>query len=617
MMTRRQRWFRRLPGLCPRWHSLVLAASALLVLLATPGCPDGPCGPHLRSVGGVTGPSEACVGTYYRADLGGWFDLSGLTPALCFELVRGDLASIGLSLDADGLLSGTPTATNEEGLQFEVQVISECDEPETGPGPRETFTLYVRDMAISDISSSEGVCSGEQLTWRLGVCGGESNYRWHARWLTEGLTLAPPAFDSGVTSEPEASMYVDLPEVSEVTYLSLEVSVDTHVDSADHPGGIPGPIRQFDEIPVGPTHEAWPSALPAVTTRPLLPYAFLGEDYPPLFLQACPPPPTPEGESSCGYYWTVSSGSLPDGLNLPPSGELSGRVDDPGMVGLHLFEAAFVCAADAEDLDFSEENLLASALFSLRVLGSGDQLECGGGLPEFTECYGIGSAFNMASLCTGGFGDIHWQDADGGELFPGVRLAWDGSFDGRPNAPFEEEVTIEAYDGAIRFGDDPHAFGVSISVTPLAENDPELDILQMRQWAEDDAEHPVNELVLNLPPGEETRRLKVDFEIDDPLDGEWRGLDDTQKRVKLTRIGNCGLEVHSESTTTRDVDGDGVTEHIAHFTQEDLLSLVSVPDQDYVFRVFLEKAEEDQPGDWEWVDFLVHQTEEINVESGE
>ncbi|WP_435020358.1 putative Ig domain-containing protein [Tundrisphaera sp. TA3] len=225
----------------------------------------------------VVGPGTLPVGTMDNAYNRQLIASGGSGSAYAFAVTAGALPP-GLTLDADGLISGTPTDSTGSPYTFTVTVTDEI-----GAAGTQVFTLAV-NLAV-EIATTPGPdpTVGLPYSQQFVASGGSGmGYVFAATGLPEGMILSPDGLLSGT---PTGTAPIEI--------------VVTVTDSQG------GTATQGFVIPVNPALAITPTALPP---------AQAGVAYSQQF--------TPSGGSGEGYYFAAIG--LPEGLTLSPEGLLSG-----------------------------------------------------------------------------------------------------------------------------------------------------------------------------------------------------------------------------------------------------------------------------------------------------
>ncbi|MBK7926475.1 MAG: hypothetical protein IPJ98_03000 [Bryobacterales bacterium] len=211
----------------------------------------------------------------------------------------------------------------------------------------------------------------------------------------EGLTLSAAAF---TTTHSDAGQYLVSGLTAGIWSISRDGSVITAEATVDSSGTLywEGGAGAYVLIRtgVGPLSVATGS----------LPPALLNDSYYfPLVAQGGVPP----------YQWSVTSGTLPDGVSLSQAGLLSGMATVSGDF------AFIVSVADSEGQSVTTNLMLTVGTTQLRILTS----VLGGGV--------VGLPYQAVLLAEGGVAPYTWP-AVSGTLCGGLSLASDGTISGQP-----------------------------------------------------------------------------------------------------------------------------------------------------------------------------------------
>lgn len=188
----------------------------------------------------------------------------------------------GLSLNAEGLLSGTALAAQATG-SFTVQVTDANNVTVT-----KVLQLSVEPFVISTDSALPSHRVGVAFSLALSVLGGTAPFQWQVTSgsLPTGVSLSPEGQLSGSPTTPGSSAFsVEVTDANDLTVqkdfilTTLELSIETQT----------------------------------------LPPAVVGLSFSALL------------RGSAGAAWSLAVGSLPAGLSLNPAGELSGIPTEAGL----------------------------------------------------------------------------------------------------------------------------------------------------------------------------------------------------------------------------------------------------------------------------------------------
>jgi large repetitive protein len=209
-------------------------------------------------------------------------------------LEEGDLPE-GLMLDsASGVLSGTPTQTGDYSFQI---AVSDAAEDSDSRG----FRLRVGrpQLVITTVSPLPNGTVGQSYSTSFAATGGAPPYMWSRIEgdLPPGLTLSSSGVLAGTPT-------------GDGTFTLAVRAADSEQDFVD---------KNF-QITIGR------GAL-SITTDPILPPGVVGQAYSTTVLAVGGIPP---------YTWTLIMGSLPPGVTLSASGDISGMPTEGGDFGFRL-----------------------------------------------------------------------------------------------------------------------------------------------------------------------------------------------------------------------------------------------------------------------------------------
>ena len=337
----------------------------------------------------TTSLSSGNLGEKYDAE----FEASGGVPPYTWSVVSGAIPN-GLTFESSGELQGVPT--QEGSFTFGIGL---SDSATPASSVSETFTVVIGPslpLAITTSDASPGI-EGSTYETTLDATGGTAPYTWS---LTSGSLPEGVGVDS----------YGDLfgtPETSGTFTFT--------VTATDAASPIPDAASGQVTLVIAP-----PPSLVIATTG--LPAAIQGQEY------------EDEIEATGGigpFTWSISSGTLPAGMQLDSDGTLGGYPATPGTFDVTL--------------EVTDGNLptpdVASESVQLDV-ESGSSLSVSSlPLGEATE----GQYFDDDGFyATGGDGPYTWSVASG-ELPPGIVVDSTGDLVGEPLQSgvfsFELEVT--------------------------------------------------------------------------------------------------------------------------------------------------------------------------------
>ena len=322
----------------------------------------------------------ATVGTPYQATLaatggaGGnnWTVSAGTLPA-------------GLSLATDGNLTGTPSTPGT--ATFTVQV-----KDSAGVAATKDLSIAVAPPPlIITTASLPAATVGTAYQATLAATGGAGGNSWtvSAGALPAGLSLAATGNLTGTPSTPgTATFTVQVKDTAGVT-ATKDLS-----------------------IAVAPPQ--------LIITTASLPAATVGTPY-----QAS----LAASGGAGGNNWTVAAGTLPAGLSLAATGNLTGTPSTPGTTSFT------VQVKDTAGVTATKDLTLAVASPQLTVTTTS--------LPAAT----VGAPYQASLAASGGAGGNNWTVA-AGALPAGISLATDGNLTGTPSTPGTATFTVQVKDSA-------------------------------------------------------------------------------------------------------------------------------------------------------------------------
>jgi hypothetical protein len=343
------------------------------------------------------------------SNYGNSLSASGGTNPYTWTLIGGNLPS-GLTLSTSGLISGMPTSAATASITVQVS-------DNTQPSPQvasKTLSLTVTSPLTIPSASLPGGIIGTPYSHVMAASGGTGPYTWSlsSGALPPGITLAADGTLSGTPSANGSSLF------------TLQVA-DSTVPTQTA-------VRSFTIVVAG--------AL--VITDSSLPQGVVGAAYSSALAATGGVPP---------YTWSVTTGTLPAGLQLSAAGVLSGT---PTGAGSSTFS---VQAADSR-------TQIATKEFAISVVS--DFLIT----PPTIPLLYIGQPLTLMLNATGGTAPYTWS-AVSGQLPAGVTLGSDGHLSGTPTAPGSFTFTVQAADSTPQTA--THAITITV-LTPLFITTPSL-----------------------------------------------------------------------------------------------------------------------------------------------
>ncbi len=338
----------------------------------------------------VTGPplsittttlSDGAVGTPYSGSV----QATGGIPPYVFGLLSGALPA-GLSLAADGTISGTPTAPGAG--TFTVQVADAAVNPQGAATRSFTISVLANPPVITTTSLTNGVL-GIPYTASVAATGGLPPYTFSiaSGSLPGGLSLAP---DGTITGTPTA--------LGDSSVTIQVTDKQNQTASKAFTLKIVAPPSITTNSPLGLLIVGTPSGITLAATGGTLPYT-----------------------------WSISGGSLPAGLSLnSATGAVSGN---PSAAGTYSFTATVTDA----------NKLTASKSFTGRVT-TPVRITTTSPLPAAT----VGTAYSAKIDATGGTIPYRFS-AD--TLPAGLSIDASGLITGTPTAAVAGAFNVTVTDG--------------------------------------------------------------------------------------------------------------------------------------------------------------------------
>jgi hypothetical protein len=352
------------------------------------------------------------VGTSYSQTL----TASGGTGGNTWSVTAGALPQ-GLTLSGAGAITGTPTATGT--ANFTVQVADS-----SGTRATKALTISVDPAALSVTTSSlPNGTVGTSYSQTLAASGGTGGNAWSvtAGALPQGLTLSAAGAITGTPTATGAANFT--------------------VQVADGSG-----TRATKAL----TLTVDPAALSISTSS--LPNATVGAGY----SQTLSATGGAGGTGSGGNTWSITSGSLPQGLSLSGAGAITGTPTAPGTATftVQVADSSGTRATKALTLTIDPPTLSVSTA----------------SLPNGT----VGAAYSQTLAATGGTGGNTWSTTSG-SLPQGLSLSGTGAITGTPTATGTANFTVQVADSsgtratkALTIAVDAAALSISTSSLPNA-----------------------------------------------------------------------------------------------------------------------------------------------------
>uniref|UniRef100_Q01RC5 Ig family protein n=1 Tax=Solibacter usitatus (strain Ellin6076) TaxID=234267 RepID=Q01RC5_SOLUE len=320
------------------------------------------------------------VGTAYQQILAATGGSGGNTWSVSAGALPG-----GLSLAADGSITGTPTTAGTASFTAQVKDSS-------GATATKQLSIAIAPAALTVTTTSlPGGTVGTAYQQTLGASGGSGGNTWSvtAGALPAGVSLASDGSITGTpTTAGTASFTVQVKDSSGATatkQLSIAIApAGLTVTTASLPGGTVGTAYQQTLAATG---------------------------------------------GSGGDTWSVSAGALPAGLSLASDGSITGT---PTTAGTASFT---VQVKDSSGATATKQLSIAIAPAGLTVTTAS--------LPGGT----VGTAYQQTLAATGGSGGDTWS-VSAGALPAGLSLASDGSITGTPTAAATASFTAQVKDSS-------------------------------------------------------------------------------------------------------------------------------------------------------------------------
>ncbi len=388
---------------------LGFTATGLAKVTSTTVSLPEPAGPAALAID-TTNPSDGTVGTAYAGHI---FTATGGTGSKTYAVTAGSLPA-GLSLAANGNLTGTPTASGN--ATFTVTATDSASTPVTNSHSY-SMTINPAALAIDTTNPSDGTVgtayAGHTFTATGGT--GSKSYAVTAGSLPAGLSLAA---NGNLTGTP--------------TTAGNATFTVTATDSAS--------------TPVTDSHSYSmtinPAALAIDTTNPsagTVGTAYAGHIF------------TATGGTGSKTY-AVTAGSLPAGLSLAANGNLTGT---PTTAGNATFT---VTATDSASTPVTDSHSYSMTINPAALAIDTTNPSAGT----------VGTAYaGHTFTATGGTGAKTYA-VTAGTLPAGLSLASNGTLSGTPTASGNATFTVTVTDSASTPVTDSHSYSMTINPAALA-----------------------------------------------------------------------------------------------------------------------------------------------------
>ena len=313
------------------------------------------------------------------------FTATGGTPPYQWSVSTGTTLPTGLTLNAAGSLTGTPTAAGT--FTFTVQVADSAARTAT-----QAFSITViAAVKITAVTPPGGV-TGVSYTQQFAATGGVTPYVW---------SIASGSIPTGLSLSTTTGLLSGTPTTAGTYAFTLAVTdQNNQTDSAAFSITIVAPL--------------------SITTQAPLPGGVIGVAYTQTFAATGGTSP---------YQWSVSAGTAPTGLALNAAGSLTGTPTAAGTFNFTLQVA-----------DSASPPRTATASFTITVIAALTITQASP-LPGAT----FGVAYNQALAFTGGAAPFNWSITSG-TLPAGIALN-PGSLNGIPSAPGTFTFTVSVTGG--------------------------------------------------------------------------------------------------------------------------------------------------------------------------
>ena len=301
----------------------------------------------------------------------------------------------GLSLSADGTISGQPT---EAGKSSFTVTVTDSDTPDAQSSSQALSIAVAAAGAVSATSVLPTGTQGSEFSGNLTATGGTGPYTWSVSSgsLPAGLVLDP---SSGVTGTPTGA------GVTNVTFTATDSSVPANV------------VVDPESIVIQPAPDLSISV-------PDIPNGTQGSYY---FTSL-------QATGGVGpYSWSVSGGTLPSGLTLSATGRLTGTSTDSGEFNLTVV---------ATDSATPMPNTASIPLTLTMIAVAPPDISTTTLDPAV-----VGNFYQFPLASTGGVGVLTWS-LQSGALPAGITLDSAGQLSGTPITTGTYTITLGVTDQA-------------------------------------------------------------------------------------------------------------------------------------------------------------------------
>ena len=342
-------------------HSTVTALS-LSITGTTVAPPPPPVTPPLTITTGAL--PDGTVGVSYFASV----SASGGSGSYSWSMA----GAPGLSISSAGQISGTPTTPGTFTVSVSVSA--------AGLFALQSYTIAIAPapLTISGPNNLGGFAPSGAVSASYTASGGQSPYKWSAKNLPAGLTLSAStgALTGAIASPGNYSFTV---QVADSQSLTTSLGVSMYVLGIG-----------TSKLPDGTNHIAYSQSLSAI--------------------------------GGPGPYTWASSGSLPPGLSLAPSGVISGT---PTLAASVTTPQNYTFG-----VSLAEGTVTVSGNVSITVTLVPEQLSVsGGGLQDAS----LNVGYSQALTAAGGVPPYTWSVL-AGSMPPGMGLNSSGTFAGTPTS---------------------------------------------------------------------------------------------------------------------------------------------------------------------------------------